>query len=101
MVAASGKFLSAGTKVRVREPGPVPSYSKWDDDGQRTSVPVKKRLQSMFFKGERKLQAEVVFIGSESERDRLRAKGLVKVQVRDPAGCIIIVTAEVAALKAA
>jgi len=101
MVAASGKFLSAGTKVRIREGGPVPTYSSWDDDGQRTSTPVKKRLQSLFFKGDRKVQAEVVFISSEGERDRLRSKGLVKVQLRDSAGSIIIVTAASEALVAA
>ena len=101
MMVASGRFLSAGTRVRIREAGPVPSYSTWDDDGQRTSTPVKKRMQKAFFGGDRKIQAEVVFIGSESERDRLRAKGLAKVQLRDPAGCMVVVTAEVAGLIAA
>jgi hypothetical protein len=101
MIAASGRFLSAGTRVRIREAGPVPTYSTWDDDGQRTSTPVKKRLQKAFFGGDRKIQAEVTFIGSESERERLRAKGLAKVQLRDSAGCMVVVTAEVAGLIAA
>ena len=99
MVASGGKFVSAGTRVRIDAPGPVPAWSTWDDDGQRTSRPVKRRLQQLFFSGDKKIQAEVVYIGSETERDRLRALGRVKVQVRDPAGCTIVVTAEAAGLK--
>ncbi|MBW7904130.1 MAG: hypothetical protein LC135_13680 [Phycisphaerae bacterium] len=101
MMVASGKFISAGTRVRVREAGPVPTYSTWDDDGQRTSTPVKKRMQKAFFGGDRRIQAEVIYIGNESERERLRAKGLAKVQLRDSAGCMVVVTAEVASLIAA
>lgn len=93
MLASAGKFLSAGTRVKVRGGGPVPSWSTWDDDHQRTSTPVKKRLQKMFFGGDRKIQAEVVFIANESERDRLRSQGRVKVQLRDAAGSSIVVTA--------
>lgn len=100
MVSASSKFVPAGTKVRVVEPGPVPAYSKWEDDKQRTSTPVKRRLQELFFKGDRKIQAEVVYVSSESERDRLRLKGQVKVQLRDPAGSCIVITAESAAVRA-
>lgn len=55
----------------------------------------------MFFRGDKPVRAEVVFIGSESERDALRAKNLVKVQLRDPAGSMITVTADVSGLKAA
>ncbi len=98
MIGASAKFIPAGTRVRVREPGPVPHWSTWDNDNQRTSVPVKKRLQSAFFKGDRKIQAEVVYIGNESERDKLRTQGRVKVQLRDPAGSMIVVTVETANL---
>jgi hypothetical protein len=98
-MVATGKFLSAGTRVRVEVPGAVPAWSTWDDDRQRTSVPVKRRLQQMFFNGDRKLQAEVVYVGNESERDRLRAEGRVKVQVRNPAGSLIIITADSANLR--
>jgi hypothetical protein len=99
MVASGGKFMSAGTRVRIEAPGPVPNWSTWDDDGQRTSTPVKRRLQQLFFNGDRKIQAEVVYVGNESERDRLRNLGRVKVQLRDPAGCMIVLTAEAASLK--
>ena len=34
-----------------------------DDDGQRTSTPVKKRLQKLFFRGDKRVHAEVVYIG--------------------------------------
>lgn len=101
MVASSGKFLAAGTRVRISEPGPVPTWSTWDDDNQRTSNHVKRRLQTLFFKGDRRVSAEVLYIGNESVRDKLRADGRVKVQLRDPAGSIIIVTAPTANLKKA
>ncbi|MBL8878916.1 MAG: hypothetical protein JNG88_07330 [Phycisphaerales bacterium] len=88
------RAMSAGTRVRVVEAGPVPSTSTWDDDHNRTSTSLKRRLQQMFFNGDKKIQAEIVFIGSESERDSLRRKNLVKVAVRDPAGSAIVITAE-------
>jgi hypothetical protein len=101
MITTAGKHLPAGTRVRVSQPGPVPCWSTWDDDGQRTSSSVKKRLQRLFFSGDRKIHAEVVFIPSESERDRLRSLGRVKVQVRDPAGSSIVVTADATELRVA
>ncbi len=101
MIASAGKHLPAGTRVRVSQPGPVPSWSIWDDDGQRTSSAVKRRLQRLFFSGDRKIHAEVVFISSESEREWLRSQGRLKVLVRDPAGCSVILTAEAAGLRVA
>lgn len=101
MIATAGKHLPAGTRVRVSQPGPVPSWSAWDDDGQRTSSSVKRRLQRLFFAGDRKIHAEVVFIPNESERGRLRSLGRVKVQVRDPAGSSIVVTADASGLRVA
>lgn len=91
---ASPRSIPAGTRVKVREPGPVPLWSEWDDDNQRTSTPVKRRLQQMFFGGDKKIQAEVVFISSETERERLKRDSRVKVALRDPAGSRIIVTAD-------
>ncbi len=86
--------LSAGSRVRVRKPGPVPEWSKWDDDGQRTSTPVKKRLQQLFFRGDKRVQAEIVYIGNESVRDRLKSKNQVKIELRDPAGASIVIIAD-------
>jgi hypothetical protein len=88
------KFMAVGTKVRVVEPMDVPEYSTWDDDGGRTSAMLKKRMQSMFFRGDRKLVAEIMYIGKESERERLRRKGLVKLRIKDQAGCILTLTAD-------
>ncbi|MBK8915981.1 MAG: hypothetical protein IPM64_15535 [Phycisphaerales bacterium] len=99
MLKASAQSLTAGTKVSVLKPGPVPAWSEWDNDNQRTSTSVKKRLQEMFFKGDRKVQAEVLYVASESERDSLKRKGRVKLTLRDPAGSRIVVTAESAALR--
>lgn len=92
---ATGKFVSAGTRVRIREGGPVPVWSEWDNDGGRTSTPVKKRLQKQFFAGDKKISAEVVYISNESERDKMRNLGRVKVQIRDSAGSMLVVTAPV------
>ncbi len=92
--------LGSGTKVKVREPALVPAESIWDDDHQRTSTPVKRKLQEAFFKGDKKILAEVVYVGSDSLRERLKAKGQVKVQLRDPAGSSIVVTAPVGLLCA-
>lgn len=93
--SASLKYISAGTRVRVREAGGVPAWSVWDDDNQRTSVPVKKRLQKLFFSGDRRVGAEVVYISNEAMRDKLRNLGRVKVQLRDPAGSMIVITAPI------
>lgn len=100
MMKAGTKFLAAGTRVRVKDPVTVPAWSEWENDNQRTSTSVKKRLQQMFFKGDKRIQAEVVFIGSESERDKLRSKGWVKVQIRDAAGAMIVITADALNLAA-
>ncbi len=88
------KFLAVGTKVRVVEPMDVPECSTWDEDHGRVSAMNKKRLQSLFFRGSRKLAAEIVYIAKESERERLRRKGLVKLRVRDQAGAILTITAD-------
>lgn len=100
-MTGASKHLSSGTRVRVLSPGPVPLHSTWDDDGQRTSTPVKRRLQTLFFQGHQKVAAEVLHIASEAERDRLRAKGLCKVQLRDPAGSLIVITAPLENLRRA
>lgn len=92
------KNLASGTKVRVGEAMGVPEWSVWDDDHGRTSGLVKKRLQAQFFKGDRKLTAEIVYIAKESERERLRRKGQCKVRVRDQSGCTLVITADPARL---
>ncbi|MBP7935613.1 MAG: hypothetical protein KA354_13285 [Phycisphaerae bacterium] len=101
MAIDPSKNLAAGTKVRVVAPMEVPEWSEWDDDKGRCSTPVKKRLQSMFFKGEQKVAAEIVYIARETERDELRRLGRVKVRLRDPSGSTVVVTAESAKLTKA
>ncbi len=85
--------LAAGARVKVKSPGPVPEWSVWDAC-QRTSTHVKKRLQQAFFAGDKRIQAEVQYIGSESLRDRLRNEGRVRVELRDSAGASIIILAD-------
>lgn len=91
---SSAKFLSAGTRVRVALPGVVPAWSTWDDDRQRSSPSVKKRLQTLFFKGDRRISSQIVYIGSESLREKLKKKNQVKVELSDAAGSQIVITAD-------
>lgn len=95
----NNKALAGGTKVVVANPGPVPEWSEWDDDGGRTSGSLKKRLQEMFFRGERKITAEIVYVSSESEREALKRKGRVKVRLKEPSGSMLVVTADSTNLK--
>jgi hypothetical protein len=90
----ASKHLPVGSKVKVKEPGSVPRWSMWDDDKGRTSGPVKKRLQEMFFKGDRKISAEIVFVSKESEREKLQRDGRCKVRLREPSGSCITITAD-------
>lgn len=99
--SASGTVLAAGTAVKVRRVGAVPEWSTWDDDRQRTSNSVKKRIQQLFFRGDSRVQASIVYIASESLRTQLRLKKQVKVQLRDPSGASVVVLADAANLVSA
>ncbi len=88
------KYLAVGAKVRVAAPMEVPDWSTWDDDHGRISASIKKRLQTMFFKGSDKITAEIIFVSKESEREKLRRQGRVKVRLRDQSGCTLVITAE-------
>lgn len=94
MPITANKYLSVGTKVKVISAMDVPVYSVWDDDKGRISASLKKRLQGQFFGGNSKIHAEVVYIGNESEREKLRRKGLIKIRLRDPAGSSLTITAD-------
>ncbi len=97
-IAVRSSSVAAGARVKVKAPGSVPEWSTWDDDHQRTSTSVKKRLQEMFFKGDKRIVGTVVYITSEAVRDRLKAKNQVKVELRDSAGASIIILADAANL---
>jgi hypothetical protein len=86
--------LPVGAKVRVVEPTEPPEWSVWDDDKGRTSGPVKKRLHGMFFRGDKKVTAEVVYVAKETDREKLRRKGQIKVRLRDPSGATLTITAD-------
>lgn len=90
----NGKHIAAGSKVRISEPMDVPHWSEWDDDHGRTSVPTKRRLQVQFFRGDRKLHAEVMYIANEGERLKLQRQGRVKVRIRDASGSTVVITAD-------
>jgi len=92
------KYLGEGTRVRVTQPMDVPGSSIWDEDGGRVSTRVKKMLQQRFFRGDRHLSAEVMYVARESEREQLRRKRLVKLRLRDPAGSTLVLTADPAML---
>lgn len=89
------RFLSSGTRVRVIRPGPAPHWSEWDDDRGRVSGSVKRRLQELFFRGDKKLHAEIAWVTSESERDELARKGRVKVKVKEASGTSLVFTASI------
>jgi len=88
------KYMPVGAKVRVIEPMNVPEWCKWDDDKGRIATSVKKRLQCLFFQGDRRVTAEVVYVSKEAEREQLRRDGRVKVRVRDPSGAMLTITAD-------
>lgn len=96
---SAAKTLVAGTKVKVITPGDPPAWSEWDDDKGRTGPPVKKRLQTQFFRGDPKIAAEVLYIANESERDELRKKGRVKVRIKEASGSMIVITADAGNLQ--
>jgi len=100
-MAGLQKVIAAGSTVRIAKPGPVPEWSVWDEDGHRTSTYVKKRLQQLFFRGDKRVSASVVYVGNESVRERLKAKRQVKLELRDPAGASVVILADVANLIAA
>jgi hypothetical protein len=100
MAFDTGKYLAVGAKVRVAEPTEVPEWSAWDDDHGRTSSSIKKRLQYLFFQGNSKILAEVVYVSKEAEREKLRRQGRVKIRLRDPSGCMLVITADPAQLRA-
>lgn len=99
MGMSSTKFIAAGTRVRMNSPISVPQWSTWDNDGGRTRTAMKKRLQELFFRGDKRISAEVVYIANETERDKLRSHGRVKVELRDQAGAMITVTAPADVLR--
>lgn len=93
MIKAASSQLAAGTRVKVKEAGAVPHWSEWDCDGHRTSNSVKKRLQQLFFNGDRRVTGQVVYITSETERTRLKRDGRVKLELRDSTGAAVVITA--------
>ena len=74
---AQTNHFGSGTKVRVAKPMAVPQWSTWDDDKGRVSTPVKRRLQTLFFKGDKRLSAEVMYVANETEREKLRRLGRI------------------------
>ena len=101
MAFDGNKYLAVGAKVRITHPTEVPEWSTWDDDHGRISASIKTRLQGLFFQGSDKIVAEVVYIGKESEREKLRRLGRIKVRLRDPSGCMLVITADPAQLQSA
>ena len=93
MAFDGNKYLAVGTRVRVTEAMAVPDWAVWDDDKGRISTLVKRRLQELFFKGHKRVTAEVLYVARESEREKLRRKGLIKVRLRDPSGAMLNMTA--------
>lgn len=88
------QVFSAGSKVRVVAPMEVPTWCEWDDDRGRVSNHVKQTIRDKFFKGDPKLNAEILHISSEGEREKLRKAHRTKVRVRMPSGDTVVITVE-------
>lgn len=93
-MALESKTLTVGSKVRAAQPIDAPEGIQWDDDGGRTSGLLKKRLIASFFKQDKRVAAEVVYIAKESEREKLRRKGLVKIRLRHQSGSMLNITVD-------
>ena len=87
------KNFPAGTKVKVIKSMEVPHYSTWDDDRGRISTPAKKTLLQRFFEGSQKIAAEIVYVSKESERNKLKKAGQIKIRLRESSGATLIITA--------
>ena len=93
-MAFENKAMSVGQKVRVKDPVDPPDGIEWDDDAGRTSGLLKKRLIASFFKQDKRITAEVVYIAKESEREKLRRRGLVKIRLRHQSGSMLTICVE-------
>lgn len=74
--------LSAGTKVKIAQPGPPPEELKWVKD-LRLNPRTRKQLIEGFWKGQRTISGHVAFVRNESDRERLRKEGKVVVRISD------------------
>ena len=88
------KDFPAGTKVKVIKSMEVPHSSTWDDDRGRISTPAKKTLLQRFFGGSQKIAAEIVYVSKESERNKLKNAGQIKIRLRESSGATLIITAD-------
>ena len=88
------KNMAVGSKVRVVAPMDVPEWAEWDDDKGRTSAILKKRLMLLFFRGDKKITAEVVYVPKETEREKLRRQGRIKLRLRESSGAMLNITAD-------
>ncbi len=93
-MAFESKTMNVGQRVCVKDPMDPPDGIEWDDDAGRTSGLLKKRLIASFFKQDKRITAEVVYIAKESERERLRRRGLVKLRLRHQSGSMLIISVE-------
>jgi len=88
------QFLTIGSKVRIAKPMAVPPWCEYDDDRGRVAKHVKNVIRERFFKGDTKLNAEIVHVPNETQREKLRKAGRTKVRVRMPSGETIVITVE-------
>lgn len=93
--------FSAGQKVILTAAMTAPAWCVCDDDKGRVAKHVKKTILERFFKVDKKLTCEIVYVSNEVEREKLRKAGRAKVRVRTPAGECIIIPIEINKLKRA
>ena len=74
--------LAANTKVKAAQTGNPPEGVEAIKD-LHTNPRTRKQLIEGFWKGQRGITAQIAYIGSDTERERLRKAGKVMVLISD------------------
>ncbi len=82
MLGTKDAPLSAASPVRISEPGPPPADVGWVRD-IRLNPRTRRQLIEGFWKGHKNVSGQVAYVANESDRDRLRRKGMIMINLRD------------------
>lgn len=92
--------FSSSTKVTVAEPGQPPQDLKWVKD-LHVNPRTRKQLIEGFWNQHRRISGQVMFVASDSEREKLRREGKVMVRISDLSAQHITVIVPATLLKKA
>ena len=82
--------LSTSTKVQVANPGSPPNNLEWVRD-IHINPRTRKQLIEGFWKRKRGVSGQVAYVANESDRERLRKEGKLRILIRDPSSQTITV----------